>query len=145
MSEIYFSRFATYFRICLIFDLNIKKNQPRSHENGFLYRFSSISTKFRPEPPLPGPFETIFIFLGFWGYHILIHFLISIWVSHRMTQIWISRGLTQIWVSRRMTQICVSRRITQICDSQGLTQIWVSWGLYVSQPRGWHRCEPVKG
>ena len=43
------------------------ENDPRRYSNAFLYRFGSISTKFQPEPPIPGPFQTIFEFLRFLG------------------------------------------------------------------------------
>ena len=69
------------YRILGIFEFNMGENEPRRYSNGFLYRFRSISTKFQPEPPIPEPFQTIFGFLEFLGYHIRTYFLTNIWVS----------------------------------------------------------------
>ena len=62
------------YKIFLIFELNMKENEPRRYSNGFLYGFGSISTKFQPEWTDFGPFQTIFGFWGIWGiwiWHIL--------------------------------------------------------------------------
>ena len=50
-----------------IFELDMGENDPRSHSDAFLYRFGSISTKFQPEPSIPGPFQIIFGFFGSFG------------------------------------------------------------------------------
>ena len=82
---------APKYRTFGIFELYIKENEPRRYSNGFLYGFGSISTKFQPEWTDFGPFQTIFGFWGFFGYHIWTYFLTNIWVSREMTHIWISR------------------------------------------------------
>ena len=69
------------YRIWGIFELNMAENEPRRYSNGFLYRFRCISTKFHPEPLIPGQFQTIFGFSDFWGDRIRTYFLTNIWVS----------------------------------------------------------------
>ena len=74
-----------------MFHFYMRENEPRRYSNVFLYRFCSVSIKFQPEWTDFELFQTIFGFLGFFGYHIWTCFLTNIWVSREMTHIWVSR------------------------------------------------------